>query len=77
MYPLDSVLDLTNYFIKILELTDKKLPLFIGGKSLGGRIASHMVSRTDLLSREIAGCIALGYPFHAYNIKRLPSIDHR
>lgn len=36
-----------------------KLPLFIGGKSMGGRLAS-MVSDEPRLS----GIICLGYPFH-------------
>lgn len=38
-------------------------PLFIGGKSLGGRVASLLV---DALAAEAAvrGCLCLGYPFH-------------
>jgi uncharacterized protein len=37
--------------------------LFIGGKSMGGRVASMMA---DVLcaQRRIAGCVCLGYPFH-------------
>lgn len=37
--------------------------LFIGGKSMGGRVASIMA---DVLhaERKIAGCVCLGYPFH-------------
>jgi predicted alpha/beta-hydrolase family hydrolase len=34
-------------------------PLFIGGKSMGGRVASHLVD--DLGA---AGLVCLGYPFH-------------
>lgn len=34
-------------------------PLFIGGKSMGGRIASQIA---DL--QPVRGCICLGYPFH-------------
>ena len=38
-------------------------PLIIGGKSMGGRVASMVAD--DLLSRgEIAGLLCLGYPFH-------------
>ena len=33
--------------------------LFIGGKSMGGRVASHIVDDLDA-----AGLICLGYPFH-------------
>jgi predicted alpha/beta-hydrolase family hydrolase len=37
------------------------LPLFIGGKSMGGRIASHVASQGP---EGIAGLIFLGYPLH-------------
>ena len=38
-----------------------RLPLFIGGKSMGGRIASHVAAQTvDGLS----GLVYLGYPLH-------------
>src|SRR5262245_42253625 len=38
-----------------------KLPLFIGGKSMGGRIATHVASQgCDGLS----GIVLLGYPLH-------------
>lgn len=36
-------------------------PLFIGGKSMGGRIASHLAAQGE----EVAGLILLGYPLHA------------
>lgn len=38
------------------------LPLFIGGKSLGGRIASHVASQGG--AGPLAGVIFLGYPLH-------------
>jgi predicted alpha/beta-hydrolase family hydrolase len=41
------------------ELAD--LPLFIGGKSMGGRIASQAAAGNDL---PIAGLVFLGYPLH-------------
>jgi uncharacterized protein len=37
------------------------LPLFIGGKSMGGRIASHVASQN---SDGLAGLVFLGYPLH-------------
>ena len=37
------------------------LPLFIGGKSMGGRIASHIASQH---ADGIAGLVFLGYPLH-------------
>jgi predicted alpha/beta-hydrolase family hydrolase len=38
-------------------------PLFIGGKSMGGRVAS-MVAEELYRARKIAGLFCLGYPFH-------------
>jgi uncharacterized protein len=38
-------------------------PLFIGGKSMGGRVASLVADRLHGEAR-IAGLICLGYPFH-------------
>lgn len=38
------------------------LPLFLGGKSMGGRIASHVAARGD--AGPIAGLIFFGYPLH-------------
>ncbi len=57
-------------------------PLFVGGKSLGGRIAAELVSRRpegDGLAA--AGLVELGYPLHApgrtdrVNLKPLRHID--
>ena len=38
------------------------LPLFIGGKSMGGRIASHVASQGGVGT--LAGLVFLGYPLH-------------
>jgi predicted alpha/beta-hydrolase family hydrolase len=37
-------------------------PLIIGGKSLGGRVASLLVD--ELAPTGVRGCLCLGYPFH-------------
>jgi predicted alpha/beta-hydrolase family hydrolase len=37
------------------------LPLFIGGKSMGGRIASHVAAQGI---DDVAGLVFLGYPLH-------------
>ncbi len=37
-------------------------PLIIGGKSLGGRVASLLVD--ELAATGVRGCLCLGYPFH-------------
>ncbi len=38
-------------------------PLFIGGKSMGGRVASLLVDELAA-SNGVRGCLCLGYPFH-------------
>lgn len=39
----------------------RALPLFIGGKSMGGRIASHVAAG---ITPPVAGLVFLGYPLH-------------
>ena len=39
-------------------------PVFIGGKSMGGRIATHLAAADDAEALEIAGVVLLGYPLH-------------
>jgi predicted alpha/beta-hydrolase family hydrolase len=38
------------------------LPLFVGGKSMGGRIASHVAAQAN--AGTLAGLVFLGYPLH-------------
>jgi len=38
------------------------LPLFIGGKSMGGRIATHVAAQKNAGS--VSGVVLLGYPLH-------------
>ena len=58
---------LKAHFLSIIEeervqTSHKNRKLFIGGKSMGGRIASILSS--EKAHPDIAGCICLGYPFH-------------
>jgi predicted alpha/beta-hydrolase family hydrolase len=47
-----------------LEQTEQPdRPLFIGGKSMGGRVASLLVDELAA-SDGVRGCLCLGYPFH-------------
>jgi predicted alpha/beta-hydrolase family hydrolase len=41
------------------------VPLFIGGKSMGGRIASHVAAQGN--AGDIAGLVFFGYPLHPPN----------
>lgn len=54
---------LNGEFLSAVAALDVKGPLFIGGKSMGGRIAS-MIGDDLYAKGEIAGVICLGYPFH-------------
>lgn len=38
--------------------------LCIGGKSMGGRMASHLAAAGDDLAQRISGLVLLGYPLH-------------
>jgi uncharacterized protein len=38
--------------------------VFIGGKSMGGRMASHLAAQQDAAAEGIEGLIVLGYPLH-------------
>lgn len=52
-----------EYIAAVDDLGPTNGPLFIGGKSMGGRVAS-MVADALYDARRIAGLICLGYPFH-------------
>lgn len=49
--------------------------LFIGGKSLGGRIASHLAASEQPIAN-LAGLICLGYPLHPPNRPAKPRTEH-
>lgn len=48
--------------ISAARLQVEGLPLYIGGKSMGGRMASHVAAQGD--AGALAGLIFLGYPLH-------------
>ncbi len=54
---------LEDEFRKIIREYGHSGPVFTGGKSMGGRIAS-LVAEEQYLAGSIAGVICLGYPFH-------------
>ncbi|MEQ1653581.1 MAG: alpha/beta family hydrolase [Hyphomicrobium sp.] len=59
---------LLREYVAMVESVTARAPktqrLFIGGKSLGGRVASMIAEEQYQLAR-IAGLVCLGYPFHA------------
>lgn len=52
-------------------------PVYIGGKSMGGRIASMVAAQNDEeLNKKIKGVICLGYPFHPQGKPEKLRIEH-
>ena len=49
--------------------------IFVGGKSMGGRVAS-MIAEPAFVGRRISGCICLGYPFHPPKEKEKRRVTH-
>ncbi len=68
-YPPDRMPKLIECYERVvnnfIENEDNKetLPLFIGGKSMGSRVAATIVGN-DEVSKVIQGVFCLGYPFH-------------
>ena len=50
-------------YLEVIDALKADRPLFIGGKSMGGRVAS-MIAEEQFRAKRIAGLFCLGYPFH-------------
>jgi predicted alpha/beta-hydrolase family hydrolase len=50
--------------------------LAIGGKSMGGRIASHLAAEPDGRGRQVAALVLLGYPLHPPGRPDKPRVSH-
>ncbi|MFI2810394.1 MULTISPECIES: alpha/beta fold hydrolase [Microbulbifer] len=64
--PPNPVAQLQEDFREVLSevsARDPRLPLFIGGKSMGGRVAS-LLADESYAAGNIAGLVCFGYPFH-------------
>ncbi len=59
---IDCYKTVLNDFI-VINKQQKTLPIFIGGKSMGSRVAATLAS-DDEVSAFIQGVFCLGYPFH-------------
>jgi predicted alpha/beta-hydrolase family hydrolase len=60
--PPDRMPKLTQHYLDVLASISTSLPLYIAGKSMGGRVAATIAEHT--LAQNIKGVICLGYPFH-------------
>lgn len=68
--PPDRQPKLVEYYDRILDELEVEKPV-IGGKSMGGRMASILA-----VDREVAGVAVIGYPFHAQGKPEKVRIDH-
>ena len=55
----------------VIDQQRTSLPLFIGGKSMGGRMASLIAGES-----EVSGLVCLGYPFHPAGRPEQVRIEH-
>jgi predicted alpha/beta-hydrolase family hydrolase len=55
--------EVINNYLATLSQETTKLPLFIGGKSMGSRVASTLAGEQENFEH-IAGVFCIGYPFH-------------
>jgi len=73
--PPDRAPKLVDFFADLIRQSEQ--PVFIGGKSMGGRIASMVAAlNDDELNEKIRGVICLGYPFHPQGKPEKLRIDH-
>jgi predicted alpha/beta-hydrolase family hydrolase len=59
--PPDRMPKLLHCFEKVINELDTHLPIFLAGKSMGGRVAATLASDKTL---KALGVMCLGYPFH-------------
>lgn len=60
-YPPQRMPKLLACLNAVLDIIDTSLPLFLAGKSMGGRVAATIVENE---LEKVKGVICLGYPFH-------------
>lgn len=58
-HPPNKMPMLQDDFMQVLADHKSELPLFVGGKSMGGRVATMLPDFTA-----VSGIVCLGYPFH-------------
>ncbi len=66
-FPPDRMPKLLECYQYVLAELITDLPLFIGGKSMGSRVAATLLASDTELIVPVQGLICLGYPFHPVN----------
>ncbi|UTW01719.1 alpha/beta fold hydrolase [Amphritea atlantica] len=70
--PPDRQPKLLEYFTHLIEqFSDTDRPLWLAGKSMGGRMASMLADHPA-----VAGCFVYGYPFYPPGKQDRPRIEH-
>ncbi|WP_372598715.1 alpha/beta fold hydrolase [Amphritea sp.] len=70
--PPDRQPKLLEYFTQLIgQYTQENLPLWLAGKSMGGRMASMLADHPA-----VSGCFVYGYPFYAPGKQDRPRIEH-
>jgi len=70
--PPDRQPKLLAYFSELIETyRDDHLPLWLAGKSMGGRMATMLAAH-----EAVTGCFVYGYPFYAAGKQDAPRIEH-
>jgi predicted alpha/beta-hydrolase family hydrolase len=69
--PPDRMPVLEASFRSVIERVRDGLPLFLGGKSLGGRVATRIAD-----TQAAQGVVVLGYPFHPPQQPQKQRVEH-
>jgi predicted alpha/beta-hydrolase family hydrolase len=69
--PPDRQPKLLARYNEVLDELALEAPFFIGGKSMGGRMATILASE-----RDVSGVVVFGYPFHALGKPEKVRVDH-
>lgn len=71
--PPDRMPALIACYHSVLAKVDSHLPIYLAGKSMGGRVAATLASDKALMNiNNVKGVICLGYPFHP--VKKLDKL---
>lgn len=62
--PPPKIANLLPELAAAIKALGDKLPLFIGGKSMGGRVASMLVAMPETEIAQVQAVFAYGFPFH-------------
>lgn len=63
--PPDRMPALLSCYMSVVENVDTRLPIYIAGKSMGGRVAATLAGDASFVEKHnVKGVFCIGYPFH-------------